>query len=359
MDQVTVPPQIGAGGVRRGAEVATKAAVQVPARALARAGAWGSARNRAERSARVAARGGGRAARRVAVGVAVLAAVVTLLAGNVQATTRLEEVEHLFPLHAGETLSIRGMNGSIAVAPWNGDGVRIMVTKEARAPAEFLAAWADRLVELEAERHEGGVRAGARGWGLLGFGNVSVHYRVLVPQAWEGRLELGTSNGDVTVERLRGEAEVRTANGDIAVAGYTGSLRLRTANGGIEVADSEVVLLAESSNGPLRVLRSVVREAGELRTSNQSIEFDAALSPGSSYELTTSNGPIRLTLHNPDVVLDLVTGNGSIDLRTDVAATRREGRRLIGQIGDGSSRLAARTSNGTITLDQGETLLSP
>ena len=88
------------------------------------------------------------------------------------------------------------------------------------------------------------------------------------------------------------------------------------------------------------------------KTSNGAITFAGSLEPGSQNSLRTSNGDVDVTLVNtPGVKLDAETGNGKISSELPITITGRSNDdHLTGDIGDGSSSLEIRTSNGDITI---------
>ena len=181
------------------------------------------------------------------------------------------------------------------------------------------------------------------------------------------RLVVETENGDITVRSSGGAGKVRVTaaitntdkveyrtdqNGDtVSVSADFSSVVNINARVDIEVEVPEKARLElETSNG--RITLSDIDGSVSAKTSNGAITFAGSLEPGSQNSLRTSNGDVEVTLVNtPGVKLDAETGNGKISSELPITITGRSNDdQLTGDIGDGSSSLEIRTSNGDITI---------
>ena len=181
------------------------------------------------------------------------------------------------------------------------------------------------------------------------------------------RLVVETENGDITVRSSGGAGKVRvTATitdldparyqtdqiGDTVSVSVDFSSEVNTnARVDVEVEVPEKAQLElETSNG--RITLSDIDGSVSAETSNGDITFAGSLEPGSQNSLRTSNGDVDVTLVNtPGVKLDAETGNGKISSELPITITgRSDDDHLTGDIGDGSSSLIIRSSNGDITI---------
>lgn len=225
-------------------------------------------------------------------------------------------------LDAGQSLEIKGVNGSIDAVLADGD--EVVVTAAARARRSDPAS-----VRIERVAHDDGLTFCAvyptpdgkeRNWcgpGSSGRMNterndVRVEFRVEVPEgvAFVGR----TVNGGVEAVGLRGDVRASSVNGDVEVS-TTGFAEAKTVNGSIE-----------ASTG-----------ATDLR---DGVEF------------STVNGSIVLDLPDEiDADIDASWLNGSfesdIPFLLEGSVSRRSAR---GSLGDGGPRLVLETVNGSIRI---------
>ena len=261
-----------------------------------------------------------------------------------------ETIEERFPLHPGERLSVQGLNGGITYERWPGDEVVIRATKTVRWALPGLARWHARQVHVRVTRDDRGVSVTTVAPRWVWGWNTEIALAIWVPEGWSGTIHLQTSNGPIHAEDVQGQAILRTSNGPVRVTRHVGELDIRTSNGSVRLSQVDGVLQVRTSNGPISIDGARLRAAGRLQTSNGAVYLRARLDAQAQYQVETSNGRIDLALIEPDVALDLRTSNGSIRPDTPVLTSDMSRNRLVGQIGDGSARLVARTSNGSITL---------
>lgn len=223
---------------------------------------------------------------------------------------------------AGEALEIKGVNGSIEVAPADGDDV--LVTAEATARRSDPGS-----VRIERVEHAGGItfcavyptpegrqenRCGPGSSGRMNTerNDVRVDFRVEVPEgvSFVGR----TVNGDVEASGLRSDVTAVTVNGDVEVT-TTGFAQAKTVNGSID---------ASMGSADLR----------------EGVSF------------STVNGSITLDLPDDiDADLDARWLNGGLESDIPFLLEGRMSRRSArGVLGDGGPRLELETVNGSIRI---------
>lgn len=221
---------------------------------------------------------------------------------------------------AGNTVEIRGVNGTIDASAATGDEVEVTATKRARRSDP-------ESVRVEVVEHGGDVticavypdtdgrhndcRAGG-GHNNTRDNDVEVHFTVRVPR--------GVAFAPATV------------NGDVAARGLEGDVRATTVNGSVEIATSG---------------------RAEAQTVNGSIRATAGRADWTSdASFQTVNGSITLTLPSSaaaDVRAETVNGEIETDFPLTVSG-RVSRRHLSGTIGGGGHALELQTVNGSIHL---------
>jgi DUF4097 and DUF4098 domain-containing protein YvlB len=221
------------------------------------------------------------------------------------------------PMHAGQRLEVRGINGNVTVVAAAGSEASVRARKTARRsdPDE---------VEIRVRETPGGIRVCAHyprpdgsmnedcGSQQTGRNDVNVEFRVEVPADVEVKAE--TVNGGIEALGLHADAEIVTVNGNIT-AKTRGAVSGSTVNGNLDV----VVGRMPASGGL------------EFRTVNGSIWLKIAGDLDANLRATTTNGAIRCGLELSDV-------------------TRQSRRSLRGTLGRGGPLLDVETVNGSIRL---------
>jgi Putative adhesin len=225
-------------------------------------------------------------------------------------------------LAPGQTIEIKGVNGTVQASAANSNEVEVTATKSARRsnPAD---------VRIDVVPHGGGVticavypdvpgrepnrcEPGSGGHSNTRDNDVKVNFTVRVPAGvgFVGR----TVNGGVEIDSLQGDAEAHTVNGSVRIAA-AGLVRATTVNGSITA------------------------------TGGRTDWTDAA-------HFKTVNGDIRLTVPAYlNAELRAETVNGSIDTDFPVTVTGTfSPRRMRGTVGSGGQELSLSTVNGSISL---------
>jgi hypothetical protein len=258
------------------------------------------------------------------VSVAVLS-VLSVLLNGIEAHAQTD-FQWRGQIPSGQSIEIKGINGSIQASPAGTSDVEVTATRTATRsnPAE---------VRFQVVPHSGGVticavypdapgkqpntcEPGGGGHSSTQNNDTMVHFVVHVPYGvnFAGR----TVNGDIEGDSLQGNVEGHSVNGSVRVT-TSGTAIANTVNGSITAS------------------------------------MDRADWPGGA-SFKTVNGAITLTV--PPVLnaeLRATTVNGSITSDFPITVTGRLDRRhLSGTIGSGGNELNLSTVNGSIKLLRGQ-----
>ncbi|MQA91999.1 MAG: DUF4097 family beta strand repeat protein [Gemmatimonas sp.] len=244
-------------------------------------------------------------------------------------------------LVAGQTLEIKGVNGSIDAVPTTNGTARVEAVRSGRRndPNE---------VEIAVVEHAGGATicavypsSGSRANECLPGdagrissrrNDVQVEFTVAVPDGVA--LVANTTNGSIEAEGLTGPIVAHSTNGDVRVEGGARVIA-RTTNGSITIASAGEAD-ARTTNG------QITARLGSM-TSTDPLDF------------RTTNGSITLDVP-PDANFDIdaSTSNGGIETALPITVQGRLGRNnLTGRIGSGGREVRLRTTNGRISIESG------
>jgi hypothetical protein len=249
-----------------------------------------------------------------------------------------------FTVDGPPRLEVENFNGRVEVT---GDGPDDSV----RVKAEIGSP--DR-VDYRLEQEGNTIRVEAKRKGKLGifqFIVMSRGNRIRVTVPTNADLTIHTSNGRITVRKIRGTVYLRTSNGQIKLDDVNGKIDSQTTNGRIEVAKVSGDVDLRTSND-----RITIEEASgtfSAVASNGSIHFDGEFATGSENRLKTSNGSVKLKLRGePSLIVDASTTNGTVNCSLPLAVQGLSGRKhLTGTIGSGDASVTLKTTNGSISVD--------
>ncbi len=202
-----------------------------------------------------------------------------------------------------------GDNGGVSVKGWSEGGILVRARVQAQARTREEASEIARQVRVETSggevRATGPAAHGNRSW--------SVSYEVFVPR--RTGLEVETTNGGISVERVTGEMRLRASNGGVDLRGVGGDVHARTANGGMRVV----------------------------------LEGDGW--SGGGLDAETSNGGVTLDVpRGYSASLETGTVNGSMNFDIPVTVQGRLTRRIRTELGRGGAPIRIVTTNGSVTV---------
>ena len=243
-------------------------------------------------------------------------------------------------------LTVRAVDGSIAIRRTDQDRVTVHARKTVRGPVAAMVEAFSARVRVHTDRTEESVSL----YTLyprppLGC-SVFVRYQVDVPAAMdvvlstqnggidimgvEGAVEAEAWNGNIRLKDTLGPAKLRTSYGAIAISGMdgtvdagsgagridirdaTGHIQLHTTRGGISIVDSEGTIQARSYDGDITVRGG--RGRAELETANGNITagFEQLDALG---VFVSRKGNVTIAVRDGSASIDVESMEGSVDLR--------------------------------------------
>lgn len=173
----------------------------------------------------------------------------------------------------------------------------------------------------------------------------TVAYRIHVPR--NADVSVDAQNGPVSFIDVDGKIVSRSSNGPLRLENVSGTIDATTANGPIDVSGSSGEIKVQATNGPL------------------SIDLDGDSWRGGSFEASTKNGPLTITVprnYNSGVVVES-SGRGPISCRAEACdQLRSEKRRSFYEyesdgpqrieLGRGAADVRITTVNGPVTIKE-------
>ncbi len=252
---------------------------------------------------------------------AVLAQAVAILMGSPSVWAQ-DRFEWDGVIAVGQTIEIKGVNGTIETDSTSGNRVEVVAVKNARRNDTSS-------VQFNVVEHDGGVTICAV------YPSRNSNRPNECEPGSEGRMNVRDNDVEVefTVRVPNGVHFVgRNVNGGVEASSISGNVEAYTVNGSIDVT-AEGLVQAKTVNGSIEV--SMGRN-----------DWDDEL------EFETVNGAITVELPastNADVRAETLNGSISTDFPLTVSG-RFGSRRLNGSIGSGGKDLRLKTVNGRIRL---------
>jgi hypothetical protein len=196
----------------------------------------------------------------------------------------------------------------------------------------------------------------------LAVGNVSItnvsgellvdgHSAPITASGTKGTLVLDVGSGPVKVSGAEGTLNVDTGSGPVEVSGFRGGeLSIDTGSGGVtgsELQASEIQI--DTGSGDI-VLTAVTSPVLALETGSGSVEADLR---GPVRELAVETGSGDISVRAPASLaaeVEIETASGGIETDFELQVTRHSRDHVVGQIGDGTGRVAIETGSGDVRL---------
>ena len=152
----------------------------------------------------------------------------------------------------------------------------------------------------------------------------------------EGKVNLRTGDGRISVNHLRGEMDFYSGDGRLEVEDADGNLRARTGDGAIRVTGRFDSVDVSSGDGHVSLM---VRPGSRVAR---------------SWEVRTSDGGVSLEIPADLAAdLDLHTGDGHITLNLPLTVEGKFNNQDVhGKLNGGGNRLVVHTGDGSITVDK-------
>jgi DUF4097 and DUF4098 domain-containing protein YvlB len=211
-------------------------------------------------------------------------------------------------------ITLSNTNGEVKIQTWDRPEIRIEGEKRAKTDEELkliavnIDATDTRLtIKTEFPKRSGGFFSGGD--------NVRGHVKMIltVPATVKLR-DIGTVNGSIAIEGVRGPVHAHSINGRLSAAGLAGDTSLETVNGTIKAEFASV--------------------ARDQKISTKSVNGSATIALPKDASLTFSARSV----------------NGSINCDFPLQLTDKSRNKLKGTIGDGAASLESQTVNGSIRV---------
>ena len=294
------------------------------------------------------------------VGLSVSALVLPALATGQTPVGRTDSIyTWRGAMRPGAMLTVRNFNGPIDVRPADGTSAEVRAEKRTRGgniqdvafdvvtssngDVTLCATYRDRD-PCDSERSHR-----SNDWDDDDRHSVSVTMTVRVPRGTEVRV--GTGNGAVSVQQVRGPVQASTGNGRVEVTGTEGTVQVRTGNGDVAVRDAKAAVHVSTGNG--RVTVATTEGPVDVRTGNGDIDVRmTTVRAADDMQFHTGSGEVRVTLPASfNGELDASTGNGEVESDFDLKVRGRlDPRRVRATIGTGGPLLRLTAGNGRVEL---------
>ncbi|MFF5986503.1 DUF4097 family beta strand repeat-containing protein [Prauserella flavalba] len=270
-----------------------------------------------------------------------ISATIELVVGDlrIEASDRTDTVVEVRPTDETDESDVRAAEQTRVEF----SGGNLLVRAPKNRPLDFSkkSRSVDVTIELPSGSrvHADAAMADLRGTGRLAdclFKSAAGH--VHLDQT--GPLELNTSAGNVSVDRIDGRAELSTGSGKLRIGELNGAGVVKNSNGDCEIGAVTGKLRVRNANGDISVGTSA--DAVDARTANGSIALGHAAGGPLALETSMGNVDVGIKTGTP-AWLDVKTGFGRVDSELE-ASTDGPGP------GNESIEVRARTSMGDITL---------
>ncbi len=253
----------------------------------------------------------------------------------------------------GTRLAVNDFGGSVSVATWTRNAVRIEAEHSSRT-----------RIEVEEDESELAVKASGR----MGV-PTSVDFTITVP-VWMA-LEISGVDTDVQVEGTRADVKVETVGGEVHVTGGKGFISLQSVQGdvvlerssghaelssinaGVRVIDHDGEASVETVNGDVW-LEHLHSGDAEASTVNGSIVCAGDIREAGRYRFSTHDGDIVVVLPAaPNAAVSVKTYSGDFDSSFPVTLNEaKRGRRFKFNLGSGAggATLELESFQGSIRL---------
>lgn len=281
-------------------------------------------------------------------------------------TKTLEKTENFV---SGGEVSIRTVNGFIAVHPWSQEQVNVSADVKIKAKSDEVIEDVLKSLELICDRSGNAINIEIRlpDFGDFGAGGIlswlwggdrpriTANLTVNVP--FISTVHAKSTNGRILVDSLGGDVELVTTNGEIEIGPVQGGAELRCTNGHIGAKGIAGEVSAHATNGGIEVslIKSgLAQKPIECRTVNGSILLIVPKLLESDLDAHTVNGGITVRLDSSiqaNLSVSTVNGNISTDFPVTVIGEISK-KRLEGTIGKGGKNIVLRTVNGGVSVEK-------
>jgi hypothetical protein len=207
-----------------------------------------------------------------------------------------------FALQSGGRLKINNVNGSIKIAAWGKDEVKLVAnfkpSRRKREHPRIEVSSSNESMVLTVKY--------PKGWNTVGSCDMELN----VPKRVQSSIQ--TVNGKIAISETIGELNAGTVNGNVALESVSGRTNASTVNGDIDASFNNVDkhVSMTTVNGSIKV--KLLNPSGNLLVStvNGSVAVDA---PGAR-DIVTKRGRFEAKFGDGDENMSFSTVNGSVHI---------------------------------------------
>ncbi len=280
------------------------------------------------------------------------------------------------PMSAGTLFAAKSNDGWINVTGGEVADCNVTATIIARADSDEKARTIAEETKLKLEQFGNKLTVKLEKPLLITNQSVDIQFKAMVTKDCD--VELGTDDGDITIENVNGDIDIKTDDGSVSLARITGDIKVRSDDGSVNVQEfnSDVNLQRagridiQTDDGSVTISRAVgnikVRaDDGSTRAEeiagNVNIQSDDGRITVVYAE--DAGGVCNVSLVTDDATVDftapakfsasaeIITDDGSINTDLPIKVTGKLGKSGIkGTIGTGEGRLYIKTNDGSIRI---------
>lgn len=180
-------------------------------------------------------------------------------------------------------------------------------------------------------------------------GSVSVSLDISLPR--QTALNLKSTNGSVVVSRIDKDVIARTTNGRIELVSIGGSVEAGSTNGKIRADQVAGNITCHTTNGKIDCSGLFGNLSASATNGSVETGYDPSAPADRNISIHTTNGSVNVNLPSAFAgKTEASTSNGKIICDRLVTVSGRIDKHLNGTIGQGTGRLALKTTNGSIHI---------
>jgi len=164
----------------------------------------------------------------------------------------------------------------------------------------------------------------------------------------ETDLDISTSIDQVAITGIKGTLSTESSVARISMDECAGNIRVVGKTGTIDLRNIKGTTTVDSTTGPATLEN--VNGTVSVRNTTGPIKFSGSLSSGENW-FRTSTGPIEITLQpQPDLKVEAYSRLGRVTCIPELADQHYERGQYTGRLGNGTGKLIAETTIGSITI---------
>jgi DUF4097 and DUF4098 domain-containing protein YvlB len=251
-----------------------------------------------------------------------------------------------FAVNGRAMVTLRNAQGTIVVKSWPRSEVEI-IANHASERVEVDTAQNGNRIELVTHVLRDDVSPA----------ELQADYEIYVPE--ETELEIKNDSGSVSVTQVYADVSVDTVLAKVELTDVSGDLTVRTVDGSFTCTRCVGKIEFISTSGGARFVQPVSRSL-HAQTFSGSLFYDGPFSRNGYYKLTTTSGPIELSLSEKDSVkLSAHSRQGSVQNQVNLKpeshifrmlGASKGSSSLIGTTGTGLARVELTSFSGKILI---------